>query len=87
MQCTQISCSTRDNQLNWICIAYLCKSNERSTGMQKPLGTRATTGEVCPESGNWRVGGTPSTSAPIGKGNRMPPYGGKSVVWILYAYA
>lgn len=55
--------------------------------MQKPLGTRATTGEVCPESGNWRVGGTPSTSAPIGKGNRMPPYGGKSVVWILYAYA
>ena len=51
------------------------------------IGTRARTGEKCPESGVWRVEGTPSTTAPIAKGNIMPPYGGKAVVWILIQYA
>ncbi len=50
---------------------------------RSPLGTRARTGESCPESGIWEVEGTPSTTAPIAKGNRMPPYGGKAVTWIL----
>jgi hypothetical protein len=51
-----------------------------------PLGTRARTGEVCPESGVWQVAGG-STTAPIAKGNRMPPYGGQAVIWQLIAYA
>lgn len=46
--------------------------------MASPIGTTAQTGAVCPESGVWRVQGTPSTTAPIAKGNRMPPYGGKA---------
>jgi len=33
------------------------------------------------------VEGHPSTTAPIAKGNRMPPYGGRSVTWILIQYA
>lgn len=44
-----------------------------------PLGTTARTGETCLESGVWQVVGTPGTTAPIAKGNRMPPYNGNAV--------
>jgi len=47
------------------------------------VGTTAKTGATCPESGVWEVVGTPSTTAPIAKGNTMPPYGGKAVTWRL----
>lgn len=52
-----------------------------------PIGTTAKTGEVCPESGVWKVVGTPTTTAPIARGNRMPPYSGKAVTWSLIQYA
>ncbi len=52
-----------------------------------PIGTRAATGQLCPESGVWKVVGSPSTTAPIAKHNRMPPYGGRAVTWELTAYA
>ena len=55
--------------------------------MKKPLGTTGRTGEICPESGVWTVVGTPSTTAPIAKGNRFPPYGDKAVTWKLTNYA
>ncbi|WP_171032394.1 hypothetical protein [Polaribacter aestuariivivens] len=54
---------------------------------KKPIGTTATTGQNCPESGVWKVVGTPTTTAPISEGNRMPPYGGKAVTWKLTQYA
>ena len=54
---------------------------------KKPLGTKARTGEKCPESGKWKVVGSPSTTAPIAEGNTMPPYDGKSVTWELVEYA
>lgn len=54
--------------------------------MAKPLGTTARTGEICPESGIWKpVNG--STTAPIAKGNHMPPYNGAATVWTLIQYA
>ena len=52
-----------------------------------PIGTTARTGEKYPESGIWKVIGSPSTTAPIAKGNTMPPYGGKAVTWKLIQYA
>jgi hypothetical protein len=52
-----------------------------------PIGTKARTGEICPESGVWKVEGSPSTTAPIAKGNRMPPHDGKAVTWVLIQYA
>lgn len=53
-----------------------------------PIGTRVSTGHKCPESGVWKVDSyTDSTTAPIAKGNVMPPYKGKAVTWILTAYA
>ena len=55
--------------------------------MKAPIGTIARTGESCPESGVWRVVESPSTTAPIAKGNRMPPYSGNAVAWRLEAYA
>lgn len=55
--------------------------------MKKPIGTTARTGETCPESGVWKVVGTPTTTAPIAKGNRFPPYGDKAVTWQLIRYA
>lgn len=55
--------------------------------MRAPIGTRARTGETCPESGVWKVVGSPSTTAPIAKGNRIPPYGGNAVTWELTQYA
>jgi len=51
------------------------------------IGTTASTGEICPESGVWEVVGSPTTTAPIAKGNRMPPYQGKAVTWRLIRYA
>lgn len=54
---------------------------------RKPLGTKAKTGEKCPESGVWKVIGNPSTTAPIAKGNTMPPYNSQAVVWELISYA
>ncbi len=55
--------------------------------MAKPIGTTARTGETCPESGVWQSVSTPSTTAPIAKGNRMPPYNGAAVTWKLVRYA
>lgn len=55
--------------------------------MKKPLGTTAKTGQSCPESGVWKVVGNPSTTAPIAKGNTMPPYAGKAVTWELKSHA
>lgn len=52
-----------------------------------PLGSKARTGQKCPESGVWKVDGFPTTTAPIAKDNVMPPYGGKAVIWILIQYA
>lgn len=52
-----------------------------------PIGTTARTGESCPESGVWKVVGTPSTTAPIAKANRIPPYDGKAVTWTLIQLA
>lgn len=54
---------------------------------RSPIGTTARTGSKCPESGVWKVVGTPSTTAPIAKGNTFPPYGGKAVTWQLIQYA
>lgn len=55
--------------------------------MKASIGTHASTGQKCPESGVWQVIGTPSTTAPIAKGNTMPPYGGNAVTWKLIQYA
>ena len=52
-----------------------------------PIGTKARTSETCPESGVWKVDGTPSTTAPIARGNKMPPYNQKAVTWTLIQYA
>jgi hypothetical protein len=57
------------------------------TKARAPIGTTATTGQTCPESGVWKVVGTPTTTAPIAKGNRMPPYSGKAATWKLTQYA
>ena len=51
------------------------------------LGTTRKTGETCPESGVWKVVGTPSTTGPFAEGNRFPPYRGNAVTWKLIQYA
>lgn len=57
------------------------------TMTKMPLGTIRKTGQKCPESGIWKVVGTPSTTAPIAKGNVFPPYGNQAVTWKLTQYA
>jgi hypothetical protein len=52
-----------------------------------PIGTTAHTGQHCPESGVWQVVGRPTTTAPIARGNVMPPYEGRAVTWKLIEYA
>ncbi len=47
----------------------------------------ASTGQICPASGVWMVVDYPTITAPITKGNRMPPYNGKAVTWQLVQYA
>ncbi len=58
----------------------------QQTTMKKPLGTTAHTGETCPESGVWKPQGG-NTTAPIAKGNTMPPYNQKAATWVLVQYA
>lgn len=58
-----------------------------TTARKAPIGTTARTGETCPESGVWKALSTPSTTAPISKGNRMPPYNGQAVTWQLIQHA
>ena len=55
--------------------------------VKSPIGTKCKTSEICPESGVWKVVGTPSTTAPIAKGNKFPPYMDKGVTWELIMYA
>lgn len=52
-----------------------------------PIGTTASTGQKCPESGVWKSQDSPSTTAPIAKGNIMPPHNSKGVTWKLISYA
>ncbi|ATH13717.1 hypothetical protein CHL79_15455 [Delftia acidovorans] len=54
----------------------------RSISMAE-IGTLAKTGENCPESGTWESQDKPSTTAPIAKGNTMPPHNGHAVTWKL----
>ena len=54
---------------------------------KQPIGTTAKTGEICPESGVWKALSNPSTTAPIAKGNKMPPYNNQAVTWQLIQYA
>ena len=54
---------------------------------KKPIGTVARTGEICPESGVWKSMDALSTTAPIAKGNRMPPHRGMAVNWKLIMHA
>ena len=64
-------------------------ANERrpETLARKPIGTQVGTGRKCPVSGVWEAQVKPPTTAPIAKGNRMPPYGGEAVTWELIEYA
>lgn len=55
--------------------------------MAVAIGTTARTGQKCPESGVWEVVGSPSTEAPITKGETMPPYRNQAVTWRLKRYA
>jgi hypothetical protein len=57
-----------------------------SNQQRAPIGTRQKTGETCRESGKWKSDDHPSTTAPIAKGNTMPPHSGKAVYWILMEY-
>lgn len=57
-----------------------------TTTKKAPIGTKQNTGETCVESGKWEVQGG-ATTAPIAKGNRMPPYKERAVTWVLKEYA
>lgn len=54
---------------------------------RKAIGTKAKTGEICPESGIWKVIETPTSAVPIAKGNIIPPYQGKVTTWELIQHA
>lgn len=54
---------------------------------RKPLGTTGKTGETCPESGVWESQSSPSTTIPLSKGEKFPPYNNKAVTWKLIRYA
>jgi hypothetical protein len=55
--------------------------------MPVTLGTIARTGSICPQSGVWRSLDLRPTTAPIARGNRMPPHNGVAVDWQLIELA
>lgn len=81
-----ISTSNAKNILDNINLSKSTTSSEFNMA-KAPIGTTATTGQTCPESGVWKSLDTPSTTAPIAKGNRMPPHNGNAVTWKLTQYA
>lgn len=50
--------------------------NPQASTHRHPLGTTAHTGQTCPESGIWKVQGSPSTTAPIAKPQPHAPLSG-----------
>jgi Immunity protein 72/Immunity protein 71 len=42
----------------------------------------ASTGQVCPKSGNWAVMNDLQGKAALNKGDKMPPHQGRDVVWV-----
>jgi hypothetical protein len=66
--------------------AKLSLPNIRTTIPLLPLGTHSITGEKCPESGIWTTEDKPIKSISILKGNKMPPVGGKAIMWKLIDY-
>jgi hypothetical protein len=53
---------------------------------KKPIGTKTSTGQKCPESGVWRVE-TGTDTIPLAENNIVPPHRGKAATWVLIAYA
>lgn len=51
-----------------------------------PIGTKRRTGEICPESGVWKVEYGTKT-IPLAKGNVFPPADNRAVTWVLTQYA
>jgi hypothetical protein len=47
------------------------------------LGTRLRTGDVCIQTGIWRVPRVAAFNTPVVSGNAMPAYHGQSVIWEL----
>lgn len=43
----------------------------------------ATSGESCPAGGEWEILGTVTTTTVLAKGDLMPEYYGRKVVWML----
>ena len=57
------------------------------TNGKPPLGTTRKTGEKCPESGRWDgKNSAAQTSAPVLKGDTLPPYKNLSATWTLIQY-
>jgi hypothetical protein len=48
-----------------------------------PAGTKAKTGEKCPQGGNWHPVGNPREERSIGIGNVMPPTPKGETHWVL----
>jgi len=47
-----------------------------------PIGGIVATGQICPETGLWKVvGATPQVIRRIVKGETMPPHNGKNAGW------
>lgn len=59
-------------------------SNNLHARAKKRIGShyRALSGESCPVSGVWSVEEMPSQTISVAKGNRMPPFAGRVVVWV-----
>lgn len=80
-------------QVRATCVGFVGRSTlwEYEYPEKRPARTDGTTsgetvvltGQICPESGTWKSLDNHSTTAPIAKGNRMPPHNGKSVDWQL----
>ena len=51
------------------------------------VGRVARTGDICPESGVWKSLDFRPTTAPIARGNSMPPHDNAAVDWQLIQLA
>jgi TIR domain len=56
------------------------------SSMRTPLGTKAKTGEICPENGEWESIGLPKALLRVTAGFKMPFVKGRSVNWKLVKY-
>ncbi len=76
--------STDDNLVFNRTVALRDSYETKKKQPRVPLGTKARTGEKCPETGVWKVSGDTADTVSVNRGAKMPSHNDKAATWELH---